>query len=380
MLRKSKKVREVVEKHKSSFQPLIKEFGNDKIIGILKELLAGRIFQSELRAKVEFPELFRSSPARDVQRTTSENDAARSEAEALEEIASLEGREDDLAENRAEMPEDDAAEDAIAVEVMAGPSTLENLATSAVPSLYPVNFPYKAQHFILTTTQRLLEECCFDFTTMWLPSKLQENGWDCPEAVELTKWTKFLTKNNDLLPKASLDLDKDTTIKQVLLSTHNLRHSAVHRLPTSARGINQMVISAARLAKTLRDPLRTAQLEELNHEVEGRIKDMELNKNFLEDKLDKELQDIRRKREELNVKEKELISSTLKEDQENKSLIGVLVQESLREILCDKIGPKEDQFDTGQKDENEDENGTPEISDSASYTAVKGAETNEKEE
>lgn len=377
MLRKSKKVREVVEKHKSSFRPLIKEFGNDKIIGILKELLAGRIFQSELRAKVEFPELFRSSPARDVQRTTSENDAARSEAEALEEIASLEGKEDDLAENRAEIPE---ATDTIAVEVVAGPSTLDNLATSAVPSLYPVNFPYKAQHFILTTTQRLLEECCFDFTTMWLPSKLQENGWDCPEAVELTKWTKFLTKNYNLLPKESLDLDKDTTIKQVLLSTHNLRHSAVHRLPTSARGINQMVISAARLAKTLCDPLRTAQLEELNHEVESRIKDMELNKNFLEDKLDKELQDIRRKREELNVKEKELISSTLKEDQENKSLIGVLVQESLREILCDKIGPKEDQIDTGQKDENEDENGTPEISDSASYTAVEEMETNEKEE
>ena len=120
MLRKSKKVREVVEKHRSSFQPLIKEFGNDKIIGILKELLAGRIFQSELRAKVEFPELFRSSPARDVQRTTSENDAARSEAEALEEIASLEGKEDDLAEDLVETTHGDAVKDATAVEVMAG--------------------------------------------------------------------------------------------------------------------------------------------------------------------------------------------------------------------------------------------------------------------
>lgn len=120
MLRKSKKVREVVEKHKSSFQPLIKEFGNDKVIGILKELLAGRIFQSELRAKVEFPELFRSSPARDVQRTTSENDAARSEAEALEEIASLEGKEDDPAGDPVETTQGDAVEDAIAVEVMAG--------------------------------------------------------------------------------------------------------------------------------------------------------------------------------------------------------------------------------------------------------------------
>lgn len=93
-----------------------------------------------------------------MQRTTSENDAARSEAEALEEIASLEGK-DDLAENRAEIPEDDPVVDTIAVEVVA-----DNLATRAVPSLYPVNFPYKAQHFILTTTQRLLEECCFDFT------------------------------------------------------------------------------------------------------------------------------------------------------------------------------------------------------------------------
>lgn len=43
-----------------------------------------------MKAKIEFPELFQSSPARDVQRATSENDAARSEAAALEEIVSLE--------------------------------------------------------------------------------------------------------------------------------------------------------------------------------------------------------------------------------------------------------------------------------------------------
>jgi len=55
-----------------------------------------------------------------VQRTTSENDAARSEAEALEEIASLEGKEDDQAENQAGIPEDDAAVGATAVEVMVG--------------------------------------------------------------------------------------------------------------------------------------------------------------------------------------------------------------------------------------------------------------------
>jgi hypothetical protein len=91
-LRKHKKVLELVNSHKSSFGPLIRDFGVNKIVDILKILLDARIFGSELKAKVEFPELFRSSPVREVQRAASENDAARSESQALEEIESLEGR------------------------------------------------------------------------------------------------------------------------------------------------------------------------------------------------------------------------------------------------------------------------------------------------
>ena len=91
-LRRPKKVRELVHLHKSSFGSLLKDFGENKIIDILKGLLEGRIFESALRAKIEFPELYRSSPVREVQRTASENDAARSESQALEEIESLEGK------------------------------------------------------------------------------------------------------------------------------------------------------------------------------------------------------------------------------------------------------------------------------------------------
>lgn len=85
-IRKHKKILDNVLAHKSSFGPLIKDFGTDKIVEILRNLLERRIFESELQAKVEFPELFQTSPARDVQRFKSENDAARSEAEALEEM------------------------------------------------------------------------------------------------------------------------------------------------------------------------------------------------------------------------------------------------------------------------------------------------------
>ncbi|KAK3048632.1 hypothetical protein LTS18_012895, partial [Coniosporium uncinatum] len=85
-------VLEIVRLRKSSFGRLIKDFGIDKIVDILRNLLERRIFESELQAKVEFPELFRTSPARDVQRTRSENNAARTEAEALEEVEISEGK------------------------------------------------------------------------------------------------------------------------------------------------------------------------------------------------------------------------------------------------------------------------------------------------
>jgi len=93
-LRKPKKVRELIEVHRSAFSPLIKDFGLEKVTEIILILLNGRIFQSELKAKIAFPELFRTTPSRDVQRAESENDAVRSEAEALEDLLSADEAEE----------------------------------------------------------------------------------------------------------------------------------------------------------------------------------------------------------------------------------------------------------------------------------------------
>lgn len=51
---------------------------------MIKTLLERQIFESELKAKIEFPGLFQTSPAGGLQHTESENDTAHSEAEALE--------------------------------------------------------------------------------------------------------------------------------------------------------------------------------------------------------------------------------------------------------------------------------------------------------
>ncbi|KAF2467964.1 uncharacterized protein BDR25DRAFT_233446, partial [Lindgomyces ingoldianus] len=199
-------------------------------------------------------------------------------------------------------------------------------------SLYPSYLPYSTQHTVLTTTQRILEECCFDFVKRWLPSILQDNGWDCAAAVELTKWTRILDKHSETLPNHALAVSGGS-FHDILFSTHKLRHSAVHRLPTAARGLNQLIDSALRLTEALQDHLRVAQLEELHLEIGSKIKAMELNKNALEDELASELQKISRQREELDEKERSLRAKMLSSDSENMRLIRSLLEESVREIF-----------------------------------------------
>jgi hypothetical protein len=237
-----------------------------------------------------------------------------------------------------------------------------------MPSLYPSYFPYKVQHIILTTTQRILEECCFDFARKWVPSTLQEHGWDCAAAVELTKWTRILVKHSTKLPMQTLDL-KGSSFNEVLIATNKLRHTAVHRLPTTARGVHQLIQSALRLTETLNDPLRTAQLEELHHEIDSKIKAMELNKNVLEDELNAQLQEIQQQREELDRREKDVTATALREDMENKTLIGFLLEEAVQKIfdeeLMSRADLEKDQDQSEAKTDEEEVNGPVETIDAA---------------
>jgi hypothetical protein len=216
-------------------------------------------------------------------------------------------------------------------------------ATQIAPSLYPSFLPYKIQHLILTTTQRELEECCFEFAAKWLPSLLEEYKWDCAEAAELTKWTRALAKRCGKLPSSAIDNDSNAPLEEVFFSTNVLRHTAVHRLTTTAQGIHKMIQSASRLARTLGDHSRGIELENLHLEIGSRIRDMELNKNFLENRLDQQLQAISEQRAELDRKEKEVIATMLQEDQENKLRIGSFLEDAVKNTFGrpDETGPVE---------------------------------------
>ncbi|KAN0068548.1 hypothetical protein V8E54_013272 [Elaphomyces granulatus] len=349
LLRKQKKIRELLDKHKSPLHPLVRDFDINKIVEILKILLEKEIFQSEVKAKIEFPELFQSSPERSVQRTASENDAARSMAEALEDIESLEA-EDELEDGEWRHPDSPDHDVAVVADQIHASLTSERLFDQShpvpiamvradvpvhIPSLYPSYLPFRVQHVILSTAQRVLEECCFDFAKKWLPSILERRRWDCAAAVELTKWTRILAKDSSNLPPHAFSIN-GPSLNEVIFAASKIRHTAVHRLPTTARGVHSLIKSAVKMTEALQDSFRTAQLEELHGELESKIKSMELNKNALEDGLARQLQEIQRQRAELERKEQELSACMLRDDQENRSLIGVLLEESVKKLFQER--------------------------------------------
>ncbi|EXF76167.1 hypothetical protein CFIO01_03560 [Colletotrichum fioriniae PJ7] len=379
LLRKKKKVKEVLVKNTTTVRPLFFGFGEEKTILMSQYLLECRVFESDLRAKVMFPSLFQSTPQQDADREASEADAVRSVANALDEMSQSEGEDDDdeLDQIPESYPEEaiptpiaeDAPEDAPPADeplalfkaitppqdvanvcdIDSGKSCtilqLRNFTDKALgvtlasppphpglPSLYPACLPYNTQHDILTTTQRVLEECCFYFATKWIPHVLHSQGWDSPSAVELTKWTKVFNRAGLSLP-AHATTPANTSIKDVLFRTHQLRHIAVHRQPTTAREVSQHLRTALRVAETLQDVSRAAQLEDLMSEVDEKIKAMVLTKNVLENRTLFSLDDIRRQREELNRQEKELIENMVREDRDHKALIGRLLEAAVDDIF-----------------------------------------------
>jgi hypothetical protein len=136
-----------------------------------------------------------------------------------------------------------------------------------------------------------------------------------------------------MLPENAFKYNHGLSAREVLVSVNVLRHSAVHRLHTSAKGIDQMIQSAAIFASTLGDTDRESQLEQLHAELESKIRAQELNKNFLEEKLASELDEIREIRKELDRREQEAIKTLFREDSENKSLVGSMLEESVRGIF-----------------------------------------------
>ncbi|KAE8163563.1 hypothetical protein BDV40DRAFT_311615 [Aspergillus tamarii] len=341
LLRKSKPITKLVTKHKSSLCTVIPEFKIKRVSLIVQELLKDGVFESDIKARLIFPDLPAPSTTKKSEQDAFEDEAARTVAETVREVESVCVKEESeitkvppmsVSVNVEASAEERTCIDRAITSLPSPPSSAEP--ELQIPSLYPSCFPYHAQHSILSQVQQVLEECCFDFTKKWLPLELESHGWDCAAAVELTKWTRLLMKWSPQLPDGSLQ-SNGPEFHERLADVSGIRHTAVHRIPTTARGIDTLVVSAMRLAEALQDTLRTSQLEDLHLDIQAKIEAMEFNKNALEENLRRELEAIQRQREELDRKEVELRAKTIANNNANKGLMGVLVKETMERIFSD---------------------------------------------
>ncbi|CAG8958872.1 hypothetical protein HYFRA_00011825 [Hymenoscyphus fraxineus] len=124
-----------------------------------------------------------------------------------------------------------------------------------------VAFPFATQHLILSTTQKLLEEVVFFFVEAWYPTLLEKNGWDTPEACELSLWWHNLKAPYlRQIPAHATLFNRGMVIETTFLRLAHLRHAAVHRNFCSIAIIEAMMKDAVVLANGLKDFTRRNKL------------------------------------------------------------------------------------------------------------------------
>ncbi|KAH6675970.1 hypothetical protein B0J14DRAFT_561664 [Halenospora varia] len=260
-LRKRSKIRNVVEKPKYHIhhKKLTDSIDTDKTCRILGDLLAARLFESGSAAEATFPTLFSARefgndtalivkgkedsfegqcgqrdktnsdiPSPDIFHspdTPMSNGASSGSAPTVGAHRKAYSSYDKTHRARLHVGE---GQEAVPKEVFREyrEKGLKRTRDCDIIPTNPTYLPFRLQHLILTQTQRLLEECCYK---KWFPSMLEANGWEAPEAVELTEWWKTLSKYH--IPTTAIALSHGQSLAVLFKRVKFIRHCAVHRRP-----------------------------------------------------------------------------------------------------------------------------------------------------
>ncbi|KAL8815309.1 MAG: hypothetical protein Q9223_005540 [Gallowayella weberi] len=343
-IRKAKKVVQLLEEHRASIKILTNESSLPAIAAVAKELLEQGIFESLDRARLRYPELFRSSETQEAERAASEAEVVRIEVEAAHDKALTsdyeEGDEcryvekgenlDELkARSKAKVEPNGTADSKTADLGRVQQATTRVHELISVPRLHPVYLPFKTQHRILVLVQSILEECCLEFGNTWVPDLMKARQWNEAESIELTDWTKRFSKYVKTLPSSAIKQVPGKSIVEVLYGTSSLRHTAVHRLPTSAAGILNMLLAAVTFAEALKDSKRAERILEIKTQLDARVEEIVQHQNLLERKLTAQFEDIARRRAELDELERSAIEEMLATDKEQRTEIGSAIENLL---------------------------------------------------
>lgn len=168
-----------------------------------------------------------------------------------------------------------------------------------------------------------------------MPEVLKHYSWDCPEAAELHIWAKEFLARRGKFGGAENNLGKP--VEDVLRSTADIRHAAVHRLRLSARGLEQFIVDAECLATLIQDEDCLSSLSILRRETVAIIEELERNKHILNSSFEDAKKKITAKRAELDELEKMAALEMQNDDREYQAIAGNSLDQFIATLECRKL-------------------------------------------
>ncbi|KAF2260394.1 hypothetical protein CC78DRAFT_571207 [Lojkania enalia] len=318
-VRKQKVIRRILLSHRSSCKIPIGDSEIDNVVPILKDLLNGRVFESEEQASKEFPMLF-------------QDDQLVKQDKVIEMASEVSGERNASLERSTKPEHTGMSNDLenLTRDTSRGSPVIEGICAV----VRPLQFPFEAWHHILSDVQKLLEESCFNFTKKWLPSILKKQGWTCAAAVELTKWLDVVKRHAKDLPGGCMNTGGQATLKGITPAIAQLRHTVVHRLPLTSEEFLVQINSARVLADILQDIGSATKLQKLYVVVDIYVKEMENNTKAMQQEVDSTLFKIKRQKEELIQREQQFLSSIAKKQIGMPVATGQALVKSIHTLLA----------------------------------------------
>lgn len=191
--------------------------------------------------------------------------------------------------------------------------------------------PFKLQHRILVILQITLESVCYDFARKHYPAFLIRKGWDCPEAGELTHWTRgLIAEFRDSPTKAVREADN---FPAALKGIDEIRHSTVHRIPMSGRDI-QRLIQKTKVVLHMLDSTRRMrdQIDGIDGIIERNIQTVLDKRRQKEEKLKLELEKLEEWKRILELREVRAIKQAEYEEEHIQKSFRDEVGQALRAL------------------------------------------------
>lgn len=133
---------------------------------------------------------------------------------------------------------------------------------------------------------------------------MKAHKWDEPEAIELTEWIKQFSKCTRGLPPSATRAIAGKSLDQVLSDTTTLRHTAVHRVPTSVGRIMDMLHAAYDFSLALKDTPRAVLIKTIEEQLAASIDILSQGQGLLQHTAFDELKVTAKGRTELDKLEK----------------------------------------------------------------------------